>query len=113
MQIRSLGQIFSGLANQIIEAQPLLSLKVALYQQSKKLCFPSDAEFRKALEVSEVYDMRTCLYPLGLLENFSKERVVTSNFTIEQVMPQNEDLRSEWRAMLGSDWKKVQEDCLH
>lgn len=113
MQTRSLGQIFSSLAYRITESQPLLSLKVALYRQGKKRRFPTDAEFREALETRDVYDMRTCFYLLDRLENFSKERIDTSSFTIEHVMPQNEDLRPEWRTMLGDDWQVVQETWLH
>jgi predicted transport protein len=113
MQTRSLGQIFAGLAYRITETQPLLSLKIALYRQGKKRRFPTDAEFREALETRDIYDMQTCFYLLDRLENFSKERIDTSNFTIEHVMPQNEDLRPEWRSMLGADWKKVQEVWLH
>lgn len=113
MQTRSLGKIFASLAYRITESQSLLSLKVALYRQGKKRRFPSDAEFREALETRDVYDMRSCFYLLDRLENFSKERIDTSNFSIEHVMPQNEDLRPEWRTMLGSDWKAVQETWLH
>ncbi len=113
MQTRSLGQIFASLAYRITESQPLLSLKVALYRQGKKRRFPTDAEFREALETRDVYDMRTCFYLLDRLENFSKERIDTSNFSIEHVMPQNEDLRPEWRTMLGSTWQTVQETWLH
>lgn len=113
MQTRSLGQIFASLAYRITENQPLLSLKVALYRQGKKRRFPTDAEFREALETRDVYDMRTCFYLLDRLENFSKERIDTSNFSIEHVMPQNEDLRPEWRTMLGSAWQAVQETWLH
>lgn len=113
MQTRSLGQIFASIAYRITENQPLVSLKVALYRQGKKRRFPSDVEFREALETRDVYDMRTCFYLLDRLENFSKERIDTSNFSIEHVMPQNEDLRPEWREMLGSDWKVVQETWLH
>lgn len=113
MQTRSLGQIFASLAYRITESRPLLSLKVALYRQGKKRRFPTDAEFREALETRDVYDMRTCFYLLDRLENFSKERIDTSLFTIEHVMPQNEDLRPEWRSMLGIDWQVVQETWLH
>jgi uncharacterized protein with ParB-like and HNH nuclease domain/predicted transport protein len=113
MQTRSLGQIFASLAHRITEIQPLLSLKVALYRQGKKRRFPTDAEFREALETRDVYDMRTCFYLLDRQENLSKERIDTSNFSIEHVMPQNEDLRQEWRAMLGSAWQAVQETWLH
>ncbi len=113
MQTRNLGQIFPSLAYRITEAQPLLSLKVALYRQSKKRRFPSDIEFREALEARDVYDMRTCFYLLDRLENFSKERIDTSSFTIEHVMPQNKDLSQEWRSMLGDKWQAVQETWLH
>jgi predicted transport protein len=43
------------------------------------------------------------------LENDSKERVDTATLTIEHVLPQNEELRPEWRGALGPDWKLVQE----
>lgn len=113
MQTRSLGQIFASLAYRITENQPLLSLKIALYRQGKKRRFPTNAEFCESLETRDVYDMRTCFYLLDRLENFSKERIDTSNFSIEHVLPQNQDLRPEWLAMLGSEWKAVQETWLH
>jgi len=113
MQTRSLGQIFSSLAYRIKDDQPLNSLRVALYRQGRKRRFPTDAEFREALETRDVYDMRTCYYLLDRLENFSKEKIDTSTFTIEHILPQNEDLRPEWRQMLGPDWKQIQETWLH
>jgi len=113
LQTRSLGQIFASLANRIQEQQPLTSLQVALYRQSKKRRFPVDNEFREALETRDVYDMRNCFYLLDRLENFSKERIDTSKFTIEHVMPQNPDLCPEWRTMLGTDWNHVHETWLH
>jgi len=65
------------------------------------------------LETRDVYDMRSCFYLLDRLENFSKERIDTSAFTIEHVMPQNEDLHPEWRAALGSEWQSLQPVWLH
>jgi uncharacterized protein with ParB-like and HNH nuclease domain/predicted transport protein len=113
MQTRSLGQIFASLAYRIQETSPLTSLKVALARQSKNRRFPQDAELRVALETRDVYDMRSCHYLLDRLENDSKERIDTSEFSIEHVLPQNEDLRKEWREMLGKDWKQIQEEWLH
>lgn len=109
METRSLGQIFASLAYNIKEGAPLLSLKVALHRQGKKRRFPTDAEFREGLETRDVYDMRHCHYLLDRLENDSKEKIDTSNFTIEHVIPQNEELCKEWQTMLGPDWKTVQE----
>jgi predicted transport protein len=113
MQTRNLGQIFASLAYRIKDDAPLLNLKVALHRQGKKRRFPTDAEFREGLETRDVYDMRHCHYLLDRLENDSKEKIETSSFTIEHIMPQNEALCAEWQTMLGSDWKTVQEVWLH
>jgi uncharacterized protein with ParB-like and HNH nuclease domain/predicted transport protein len=113
MQTRSLYQIFAGIAYKIQDHAPLQSLKVALHRGGKKRRFPSDTEFRDALEARDVYAMRSCAYLLDRLENDSKEKIDTSAFTIEHVLPQNENLLAAWREMLGPDWKLVQETWLH
>jgi uncharacterized protein with ParB-like and HNH nuclease domain/predicted transport protein len=113
MQTRSLGQIFPSLAYRIKDEAPLLSLKVALQRQGKKRRFPTDVEFREALESRDVYDMRSCHYLLDRLENDSKEKIDTSNFTIEHVIPQNDELSAEWQKALGPEWKSIQEVWLH
>ncbi len=110
MQSKSLGQIFTNLAHRIKESQPLESFKVALARQPPKRRFPSNAEFRDSLENRNVYEMQNCTYLFDRLENFqTNERIDTSSFTIEHVLPQNEELRPEWRTMLGPDWKHVQQ----
>ncbi|MBN8448498.1 MAG: DUF262 domain-containing protein [Candidatus Accumulibacter sp.] len=113
MQTRSLYQIFAGIAYKVRDAAPLQSLKVALYRGGKKRRFPSDTEFRDALETRDVYAMRSCAYLLDRLENESKEKIDTSTFTIEHVLPQNENLMPAWREMLGADWKLIQDTWLH
>ena len=85
MQTRSLGQIFASLAYRLKEDSPLLSLKTSLFLQSKKRRFPTDTEFREALETRDIYDMRNCFYLLDRLENDSKERIDTTGFSIEHV----------------------------
>jgi len=57
--------------------------------------------------------MRHCHYLLDRLENDSKEKIDTSSFTIEHVMPQNGELPSEWQSMLGPDWESIQNVWLH
>jgi hypothetical protein len=113
MQTRNLYQVFASLAYRVRDNAPLLSLKVAIYRGGKKRRFPSNIEFSDALETRDVYAMRTCTYLLDRLENDSKEKIDTSSFTIEHVLPQNENLLPAWREMLGDDWKTIQETWLH
>ncbi len=114
MQTRSLGQIFASLAYRIKESEPLLSLKVALARQGDARCFPTDDQFRLALETRDIYHMtRTRNFLLDRLENDSDEKIDTSGFSIEHVMPQNENLRAEWQTMLGAEWKKIQQTWLN
>jgi len=48
------------------------------------------------------------------MENFDrKERVAVDEYTIEHIMPQNENLSSAWRTALGPEWQRVQETFLH
>lgn len=113
MQSRNLYQIFSTLAYRVDPVNPFRSLKVALYRSPSQRRFPNDHEFRDALEARDVYAMRTKHYLLDRLENESKERIDTTSFTVEHVMPQNPELNPAWRAMLGANWKDVQETWLH
>lgn len=113
METRSLGQIFASLSYRIKEETPLSSLEVALFRQNLKRRFPSDTEFKEALETRDVYDMRHSHYLLDRLENDSKEKIDTSTLTIEHVMPQTEKLRPQWKEMLGPEWKEVHEVWLH
>ncbi len=60
--------------------------------------------------------MRQCFFLLDRLENAgSNEKIDTSNSSIdiEHVMPQNKNLRSEWKKMLGEKWEEVQQAWLH
>ena len=76
--------------------------------------FPSDEEFRRDIQTRDLYNFRSRSYWLRRLENFNrKERVQVDEYTIEHIMPQNENLSSEWREALGSDWQHVHETWLH
>jgi len=76
--------------------------------------FPSNEEFTQSLLTRDVYNFRNRNYLLRKLENFDrKEKVQVDNYTIEHIMPQNENLSAEWRHDLGIDWQSVQERYLH
>lgn len=76
--------------------------------------FPSDEEFKREFSARDLYNFRSRSYWLRRLENYGrKERVSVGEYTIEHILPQNENLSTEWREALGSEWRYVQETKLH
>lgn len=76
--------------------------------------FPRDEEFKRELSTRDLYNFPRRSYWLRRLENHGrKERVPVDEYTIEHILPQNENLSSKWRESLGPDWQRVQENWLH
>lgn len=76
--------------------------------------FPTDEEFRRDLQTRDLYNSPNCSYWLRRFENFNRqERVQVNEFTIEHIMPQNENLSPEWREALGADWQRIHQTWLH
>lgn len=76
--------------------------------------FPSDEEFKRDVELKDLYNFRSRSYWLRRLENHSrKERVPVDEYTIEHILPQNENLSAHWKAELGPEWERVQKTYLH
>ena len=76
--------------------------------------FPDDSEFRREIVKRDLYNFPRRSYWLRRLENHDrKERVPVHEYTIEHIMPQNENLPKEWQEVLGDDWRRVQETWLH
>lgn len=114
-QTRGYWQVFANLAYGIESQSPFKSLIVGLARLRGHYRFPNDDDFRKALEQRDIYGMRICFDLLDRLENHdTKEVTDTSKYSIEHIMPQNENLGPEWRAMLGeSNWRDAQQQWLH
>jgi len=113
-QTRGYGLEFAKLAQKIDKTRPLASLKAALARMPASYTFPDDKAFRTALEEGDIYHKRVCFHLLEGLENRgSKEPSNTSKYSIEHIMPQNENLVAAWRKMLGPDWRQVQSMWLH
>lgn len=76
--------------------------------------FPDDDEFRQRIKERDLYNFRNRNYWLRRLENHDrKERIAVSEYTIEHILPQNENLSKSWQDALGEDWQQVQQDLLH
>jgi uncharacterized protein with ParB-like and HNH nuclease domain/predicted transport protein len=76
--------------------------------------FPADDEFHRDLQTKDLYNFRSRSYWLRRLENHDrKERVPVDEYTIEHILPQNENLSAQWKSDLGADWKRIQKTWLH
>ncbi len=76
--------------------------------------FPKDDEFQRDLQTRDLYNFRSRSYWLRRFENHGrKEHASVDEYTIEHILPQNENLSSVWRDALGSDWKRIQQTWLH
>lgn len=75
---------------------------------------PSDDEFRRDFQTRDLYNFRSRSYCLRRLENHGrKERVAVDEYTIEHILPQNENLSLKWQEALGNDWQRIQQTWLH
>ncbi len=110
----SLNKTFANLYKEIKSENYLERFKVALLLKDSYRRFPRDGEFKEQLIVKDVYNFRNRNYLLRKLENHNrKELVNVESYTIEHIMPQNENLSDEWKEELGESWKEVHEKYLH
>jgi len=113
-QTRGYWQVFASLAYKLDPDSPLESLQVEFARLRDNYRYPSNTEFRKALMERDLYGLRVCLHLLEQLENYgSNEPTDVSSYSIEHVLPQNENLPKKWREMLGPDWSDIQSTWLH
>jgi uncharacterized protein with ParB-like and HNH nuclease domain/predicted transport protein len=110
----SLNKTFATLSREVDKSRYRESVEAAFARKDSYRRFPRDAEFVGALLVKDVYNFRSRNYLLRRLENFGrKEHVRLDEYTIEHVMPQNENLSAAWREELGPNWAEVRAKYLH
>lgn len=110
----SLNKIFSTLYKKVDPEKYLESVKATIILQDSYRRIPDDEEFRKEFVIKDVYNFRNRNYLLRKLENHDrKELVDVESYTIEHIMPQNQNLSEEWKKELGENWKDIQKTYLH
>jgi len=76
--------------------------------------FPKDDEFYRDFQTRDLYHFRSRSYWLRRFENHDrKEPVPVDEYTIEHILPQNEQLSDAWRSSLGTEWQRIQQTWLH
>lgn len=110
----SLNKTFANLGKALRKDDYLESIKANFLTMPSYRRFPGDDEFERTFQTRDLYAFRSRSYWLRRLENHGrKERVPVQGYTIEHIMPQTENLRTEWRIALGADWQRVQAEWLH
>lgn len=110
----SLNKTFANFGRDLKKDRYLESVKAHFLNMRSYRRFPRDEEFVARLQDRDLYNFRNRSYWLRRFENHGrKERVSVDDYTIEHILPQNENLSKEWREALGDDWGAVQEKWLH
>lgn len=110
----SLNKTFAGFASAVRKDRYVDSVKAHFLALRSYRVFPTDEEFRTSLTTTDLYNFRRRSYLLRQLENHGrKERVAVEEYTIEHILPQNENLSPWWRDVLGQDWQELQRKHLH
>ena len=110
----ALNKIFATLSRNINKDRYIESLKGYFLWQSSYRRFPKDEEFFREIQVHDLYNFRSRSYWLRRLENYDrKERIDVNEYTIEHILPQNENLSQKWRQALGENWEEIQSKYLH
>lgn len=110
----SLNKTFATFRRALDKSRYLESIEAHFLLLPSYRRFPRDEEFERELKRRDLYNFRSRSYWLRRLENHGrKEPVPVDEYTIEHILPQNENLSSEWQKALGPNWKKIQETWLH
>ena len=110
----SMNKTFGTFTKALKKDRYLESIKAHFLTLPSYRRFPQDDEFRRDIQTRDLYNFRSRSYWLRRFENYGrKERVAVDEYTIEHIMPQNEDLSASWRNALGPDWARVHKTWLH
>ncbi len=110
----SLNKTFATFAKALKKDRYLESIQAHFLLLPSYRRFPHDEEFEKEIQARNIYEFSRRSYWLRRLENYGrKERVGVDEYTIEHILPQNENLSKEWQDALGSEWERIRETWLH
>jgi len=110
----SLNKTFATFRRSLKKDRYLESIQALLQLLPSYRRFPNDEEFKREFVVRDLYNFPRRSYWLRRIENWDrKELVPVDQYTIEHIMPQNENLSQQWREDLGPEWERIHEITLH
>ena len=93
----SLNKTFATFGRVLQKDRYIESIQAHLLTLSSYRRFPGDEEFKREISVRDLYNFPRRSYWLRRLENHDrKERVPVDEYTIEHILPQNENLSATW-----------------
>jgi predicted transport protein len=110
----SLNKTFATFGRALKKGRYLESIQAHMLTLPSYRRFPGDEEFKREIVTRDLYNFRSRSYWLRRLENYGrKEHVPVDEYTIEHILPQNENVSTKWRDELGPEWQRVKETWLH
>jgi len=110
----SLNKTFANLTKGINKERYLESVEAQFLLLPSYRRFPRDDEFFRNIQTRDLYNFRSRSYWLRRFENYGrKEFVPVDEYTIEHILPQNEQLSEQWQAVLGDRWQEIRNQWLH
>lgn len=110
----SMNKTFSTFGRALKKDRYLESIQAQYLRLPSYRRFPQDEEFKREIKTRDLYKFPRRSYWLRRVENHNrKERVHVDEYTIEHILPQNENLSPAWQEALGPDWQRIQQTWLH
>ena len=110
----SMNKTFGLFTKSLKKDRYLESIKAHFLSMPSYRRFPKDDEFQRDVQTRDLYNFRSRSYWLRRFENYGrKERVAVDEYTIEHIMPQNEELPASWKSALGPEWERIHQTWLH
>ena len=105
----SMNKTFTTLKNEIRPDDYLNSVEAAFFYLNSYKRFPDDKEFKECLCKRNMYSIRIGNYMYVKMENEgNKETIPYEGYTIEHILPQNKNMRQEWKDALGENYEEIQ-----
>jgi len=110
----SMNKTFARFSLSIDRANYLESVRAIFVSLKSYRRFPSDEEFARELKMRDLYNFRRGAYWLRKLENLNRKEIpVLEDYSIEHILPQNDELNDWWQESLGENWKEIRDRLLH
>lgn len=104
----SLNKTFATFSKALKKDRYLESIKAQFLLLPSYRRFPNDDEFKRELQIRDLYNFPRRSYWLRRMENHErKERVEVDEYTIEHILPQNENISKAWKDALGPEWERI------